>query len=117
MVCPLLSQQAAEPDTLEISVELRNEGEREAEETVFLFVRDKVASVSRPLLELKGYAKQKLRPGDSATVRLKLPAAELRFIGPALEPVYESGALEILVGPSADRAGLLSAAVELLGGS
>ena len=48
---------ATAEDSIEVSVDVTNEGARAAEETVFLFVRDRVASVSRPTLELKGVTK------------------------------------------------------------
>ena len=86
----------------------------QAEETVFLFTRDPVASVARPLLELRGFAKIRLAPGESGTVRLSLPAADLAFLGVDLQPVFEPGKLEILVGPSAERATLLSTEVMLV---
>ncbi len=104
---------AEDIDTLQIRVDVRNEGARAAEETVFLFTRDKVASVARPLLELKGFAKISLPPGESGTVALSLRAGELRFLGLDLEPVFEPGEVEILVGPCADRSKLLSATVQL----
>jgi beta-glucosidase len=100
-------------DTMQIRVDVRNEGARAAQETVFLFTHDKIASVARPLLELKGFAKIDLRPGESGSVTLSLRAAELRFLGPGLEPVFEPGEVEILVGPCADRAQLLAATVHL----
>jgi beta-glucosidase len=100
-------------DTMQIRVDVRNEGTREAQETVFLFTHDKVASVARPLLELKGYAKITLRPGEAGTVALSLPATELRFLGLDLEPVFEPGEVEILVGPCADRSQLLATTVHL----
>lgn len=103
-----------EHETLQVSVTLRNVGTREAEETVFLFIHDKVSRVTRPLLELKGYAKLRLAPGAIGTVTLELPATELTYLGPDLQPLYEPGEVEILVGPSADRTGLLRQAVELL---
>jgi len=96
-----------ENDTIGISVDVTNTGQRAAEETVFLFTRDKVASVARPLLELKGFAKISLRPGETGTVAMSLPASALRFIGPDLAPVFEPGEVEILVGPCADRSRLL----------
>ena len=96
-----------ERDALKISVRLRNVGAREAEETVFLFVRDKLSPVTRPLLELKGYAKLRLMPGEAGSVELELPAAELRYLGPDLQPLFEAGEVEILVGPSAEQTGLL----------
>jgi beta-glucosidase len=100
-------------DTMQIRVDVRNEGARAAQETVFLFAHDKIASVVRPLLELKGFAKIDLRPGETGTVTLSLRAAELRFLGPDLEPMFEPGEVEILVGPCADRAQLLAATVHL----
>ncbi len=105
---------AGEKDGFTVSVALNNRGARTASETVFLFVRDKLASVSRPLLELKGFDRITLRPGESGAMTLRLPAGELRFPGPDLEPLFEPGEIEILVGPSADRARLLSATVRLI---
>jgi beta-glucosidase len=105
--------QVSERDTLEVRVDVTNEGGRRAEETVFLFVHDKVASVTRPLLELKGFGKIALEPGASGTVTLQLPAAELRFLGLDMKPVFEAGEVEVLVGPCADRAKLLVTSVKL----
>jgi len=102
-----------EQDLLTISVTLRNVGAREAEETVFLFIRDKVSRVTRPLLELKGFAKLRLMPGVAGVLKLELPAAELRYLGPDLQPVFEAGEVEILVGPSAETTGLLRQTIEL----
>jgi beta-glucosidase len=80
---------------------------------VFLFTHDKVATVTRPVLELKGVGKVTLRPGETKTVRIALPASELRFLGRDLTPVFEPGEVEILVGPSADRSQLLVQTVVL----
>jgi beta-glucosidase len=102
-----------EQDLLKISVRLRNIGAREAEETVFLFVRDCLSRVTRPLLELKGYAKLRLMPGEAGSVKLELAAAELRYLGPDLQPLFEAGEVEILVGPSAEQTGLLRQTIEL----
>jgi beta-glucosidase len=104
---------AEDIDTLQIRVDVRNEGTRAAQETVFLFTHDKVASVAPPLLELKGFAKISLRPGQTGTVSLSLRAADLRFLGIDLEPVFEPGEVEILVGPCADRSRLQVATVRL----
>jgi beta-glucosidase len=100
-------------DVLKVEVDVINRGTREAEETVFLFVHDKVASVSRPKLELKDFAKIRLAPGASGTVSLALHGSELCFLGMQLQSVFEPGELEILVGPYADRSQLLAAIVQL----
>jgi beta-glucosidase len=104
---------AEDIDIIKIRVDVRNDGARAAQETVFLFTHDKLASVARPLLELKGFAKIELRPGEEGTVNLSLRAADLRFLGLDLEPVFEPGEIEILVGPCADRAQLLAATLRL----
>ncbi len=104
---------AEDIDTLKIRVDVRNEGRRAAQETVFLFTHDKVASVSRPLLELRGFGKIDLGPGETGTVTLSLRVEDLKFLGLDLTPVFEPGQVEILVGPCADRARLLCATVDL----
>jgi beta-glucosidase len=101
-------------DALTIQVDVTNRGAREAQETVFLFSHDKVASVSRPKLELKGFGKISLLPGETGTVTLSLSAAELCFLDMQLKPVFEPGEVEILVGPCADRTQLLAATVKLV---
>jgi len=107
-------QQAVESDLIEVRVDVTNDGPHAAEETVFLFTRDKVASVARPLLELRGFAKIRLDPGATGTVEMSLDAAELRFLGVDLKPVFDPGRVEVLAGPCADRARLLLAEVELV---
>lgn len=102
-----------EDDTIRVSVDLTNEGKSIAQETVFLFVHDKLASVARPVLELKGFGKISLRPGEMGSVKISLLASDLRFLGPDLRPVFEPGEVEILVGPCADRSRLLLAVIRL----
>lgn len=91
-----------------------NHGPREAEETVFLFSHAKVASVSRPKLELRGFGKIQLKPGERGTVTMTLRATDLSFLGTDLKPVFEPGEVEILAGPCADRTQLLAALVQLV---
>jgi beta-glucosidase len=109
----LSRESVTENDSVTVRVDVTNEGTRTAEETVFLFVHDRLASVARPLLELKGFGKIRLEPGRSGTVTLPLAARDLRFLGLNLEPVFEPGEVEVLVGPCADRSRLLSATLHL----
>jgi len=104
-----------ERETIEVHVDVKNEGTRAAQETVFLFTHDRVASVTRPLLELRGFGKITLKPGDTGTVHLRVHATELRFLGVEMTPVFEPGEVEIFVGPSADRTRLLKTSVQLVG--
>ena len=96
-------------DTVDVSIDVTNDATRTAEETVFLFVRDRVASVARPVLELKGVTKVVLEAGATATARFRLPVTALGFLGLDLEPVLEPGEIDIFVGPDADPARLVSA--------
>jgi beta-glucosidase len=103
----------SERETIEARVDVANVGDRAAEETVFLFIRDRVASVTRPLLELKGFGKIALAPGERGSLTLSMPASELRFPGRDLTPVFEPGEIEVLLGPCADASKLLVRTVVL----
>ncbi len=101
---------------LTIEVDVINKGPVAGEETVFLFARDLVASVARPLLELKDMAKLALRSGEAKTISFTLPAAALSFPGGDLKPILEPGEFRLFAGPSADPRKLLSIAVRALPG-
>jgi beta-glucosidase len=102
--------------TLQVQVDLTNEGARTACETVLVFTHDVVATVSPPLLRLAGFGRLELPPGKTGTVSIAVPAQRLQFLGTDLSPVFESGVAEILVGPRANRADLLVGTVLMQGG-
>jgi beta-glucosidase len=104
-----------ERETAVVRVDVTNEGRRAAEETVFMFTHTKLAPVTRPLLELKGFAKIRLQPGESGTVTLLLPMRELRFLGLNLQTLFPSGEVEVLVGPYAQRSQLLVGTLRMTG--
>lgn len=105
--------EARETDSFTVKVTVINHGLRPASETVFLFTHDKVATVSRPLLELKGFDRIALRPGESGVVSFILPVEALKFPGIDFAPLYEPGEIEIFAGPSADVSRALSVKVRL----
>ena len=100
-------------DTIEVSLAVHNESALAGEATVFLFARDPVASIARPVLELKGVQKAFLAAGGRTEVTWRLPVKDLSFVGPNFAPVLEPGRFEIHVGQSADPGGLRSCVVEL----
>ena len=104
----------ARSGTLAASVDVANEGGHTAEETVFLFCHDRLASVTRPLLELKGFAKITLAAGARGTVTLALKGTDLCFPGADLAPLFEPGEVEIFLGPAADRTRLVGATIRLV---
>ncbi|RNL95281.1 beta-glucosidase BglX [Sinomicrobium pectinilyticum] len=89
-------------DTLTITAKVTNTGERDGEETVQLYVHDKVASITPPVKELKRFRKIFLRKGESKNVTFSLSAEDLKFYNQDLEWVYEPGAFEFFVGGSSD---------------
>ncbi|MFO1046909.1 MAG: glycoside hydrolase family 3 N-terminal domain-containing protein [Geminicoccaceae bacterium] len=101
-------------DRIAIEVEIENEGALAGEETVFLFISDPVASVARPLLELRGVARIALAAGMRGTVGFELSSRDLQFLGPDLTVRLEAGTFEIHVGPSAASASLLKTSVRLV---
>jgi beta-glucosidase len=89
-------------DIVTIEITVRNVGARAGEETLFFFIRDLVASIARPVLELKGFAKIALEPGESGVLGFPLPAVSFGFPGPDFKPLLEPGVFEVSVGSSAD---------------
>ncbi len=101
-------------DCVEAQIAVHNNGEVAGEATLFLFVRDPVASIARPVLELKGVRKIVLAAGQVGHVMWRLPVEDLSFIGPGLNLLLEPGRFEIHVGQSADPNELLSCVIELM---
>lgn len=97
-----------------IEVDAINKGDMAGEETIFLFIHDPVASIGRPLLELKTMAKAKLAPGERTTVHLQLKGEDLCYPGLDFKPLFEPGDVEILIGPSADPRGLLRLTLRMM---
>lgn len=101
-------------ERLRVEVDIANEGEREGEATALLFIRAPVSRIARPLLELRGMGKLTLAPHSSGTLVFDLSTDDLRYLDGNLQPALEAGELEILVGPSADRASLLKTVLRIL---
>jgi beta-glucosidase len=87
--------------TLVVSATLTNSGDRPGAETVQLYVRDLVGSVTRPVRELKGFQKIHLNPGEQRTVRFELPVCQLGFTGLDMKYTVEPGDFKVWVGPNA----------------
>jgi beta-glucosidase len=87
-------------ETLTVDVTLSNTGAVDGDEVVQLYIRDPYASVTRPVLELKGFVRVSVPPGASKRVTFDVPAGQLGFHGRDLEYVVEPGILEVFVGTS-----------------
>jgi len=87
-------------ETVRFSVELTNRGEVAAEEVVQLYTRDLVASVTRPVKELKGFRRVSLEPGQTTTVDFDLHTDDLAFYGRDAKLITEPGAFHVWIGGS-----------------
>jgi len=93
-----LQTTVAADGTILASVQVTNSGKYAGEEVVQLYMRDKVASLVRPVQELKGFKKINLKPGESTQVAFTLTAAELGFYTDKGAFVVEPGDYDIMVG-------------------
>lgn len=87
-------------DTLSVTVDVTNTGARAGDEVVQLYTRDQVASVTRPIKELKGFRRIHLAPGETQSVAFRLAARDLAFWGLDQRWVVEPGWFTVSVGPS-----------------
>lgn len=87
---------------VQISAEVTNSGGREGEEVVQLYVRDVVASVTRPVQELKGFKRIRLAAGETKTVSFRLSMSQLGFYDQDMAFVVEPGEIKVMVGSSAE---------------
>ncbi len=101
-------------DTLTVTVDVANSGDRIGDEVVQMYVQDEVGSVTRPLKELKGFSRISLRPGERRTVTFRLRADDLAFYDASARRVTEPGFFKVFVGTSS--ASGREARFELLGG-
>jgi len=86
--------------TVAISVDVTNTGARTADEVVQLYVRDVEATVARPVLELRGFRRVTLEPGECTTVTFTLSVEQFAYVGADRRRVVEPGAIDLLVGTS-----------------
>ena len=83
-----------------VSVNVTNTGRRAGDEVVQLFLHDQVASVTRPVKELRGFARLHLRAGERQRVDFKLGPADLGLYDRDGKRVVEPGKFDIMVGAS-----------------
>lgn len=86
-------------DTLVVTATVTNVGNRKGSEIAQCYVRDLVGSMTRPVKELKGFAKITLQAGEAQPVRFEIPAATLCFYGPHMETIVEAGDFKVWIGP------------------
>jgi len=89
-------------ESLTITAELVNSGDREATEVVQLYLRDLVGNVTRPVKELKGFRRVRLKPGEARTVAFDIHTDDLAFYGRAMRRMTEPGRFYAWIGGSSE---------------
>ena len=89
-------------ESITVSVELANTGTRRGDEVVQLYIQDVVASMTRPVQELKGFRRVTLDPGERRRVEFALGAKELGFLNQSLKWVVEPGEFRVRVSNSSE---------------
>ena len=85
---------------IKASVNVTNNGSREGTEVVQLYIRDLVGSISRPVKELKDFARITLKPGETRTVEFTINADKLKFYNSELHYDCEPGDFDLMIGPN-----------------
>ena len=97
-----------------VTVEVTNTGKMAGDEIVQMYIRDEVSSVTRPIKELKGFARVHLAPGETKTVQFPITPDKLSFLNEDMNRVVEPGTFSIMVGPSSRSERLLTVKLEIL---
>lgn len=88
--------------SVEISIDVRNTGNVKGDEIVQLYINDEAASVTRPVKELKGFARVSLEAGETKTVIFTISPKQLGFYDMSMSFVVEPGNMNIIIGSSAE---------------
>ncbi|MEM2749639.1 MAG: glycoside hydrolase family 3 N-terminal domain-containing protein [Candidatus Bathyarchaeia archaeon] len=88
--------------SVRVQVDVKNVGGRRGDEVVQLYIHDQIASVARPIKELKGFKRITLEPGEQKTVTFTLGPEELSFYDINMDLVVEPGLFEVMVGSSSE---------------
>jgi beta-glucosidase len=101
MSAPRLSAaKIAQAATIDVEVDVTNSGKRAGDEVVQIYVHDQVASVTRPVKELKAFRRIALAPGETKTVRFTLGPEAFRMWDIDMKEVVEPGLFDIMAGPN-----------------
>jgi beta-glucosidase len=85
-----------------VSVEVTNTGDRAGDEVVQLYIRAEVSKTTRPVMELKGFRRITLKPGEKQIVTFDLGPDQLSYHGLDMIRVVEPGKFQVMVGGSSD---------------
>ncbi|OHX64073.1 glycoside hydrolase family 3 N-terminal domain-containing protein [Flammeovirga pacifica] len=99
--------------TFTVSCDVENIGKVEGEEIVQVYIRDDYSSVTRPVKELKAYAKVALKAGEKKSISFELTTQDLAFFDQSMDWIVEKGTFTIMVGSSSRDKDLSKVALEV----
>ena len=102
--------------TAKVSVDVTNTGKREGDEVAELYVHPKVSSVTQPVMQLKGFERITLKPGETKKVEFAVTPEMLSILNVDMHRVVEPGVYELMVGPSSDKTTATKLTVQTEGG-
>ncbi len=94
------SKKLSANDSIIVSAVVKNTGDRAGVEIAQLYIHDDVASVTRPVKELKGFQRVSLKPGESRRVEFVLRPDLLKFYNLSMQYTVEPGRFDVFVGPN-----------------
>ncbi|MCM1190870.1 MAG: glycoside hydrolase family 3 C-terminal domain-containing protein [Butyrivibrio sp.] len=98
-----ISEQEIEPDAkVRIEAVIANNGERQGEEVVQLYLRDRFASMTRPVKELAGFQRISLEPGEKKKVIFQVAASQTAFLDKDMRWCIEKGMIDVEIGSSSE---------------
>ena len=93
-------------------VDVTNTGGRDGTEVVEMYIHQKQATVTQPVMALRGFERVNLKTGEKVTVDLPLTHESLAMLGADMKPVVEPGAFEVMVGPNSAETQTVTLTVE-----
>jgi beta-glucosidase len=96
----LSKKQMQATDTCFVSFDLKNIGDRDGEEVVQLYIHDELASLARPIMELKGFQRITLKKGEHKRVQFAISKEAIAMYNLQMEKIVEPGNFRIMIGAS-----------------
>lgn len=115
ITAPVLSKATiSDKENVKVSVKVSNTGKVEGTEVVQLYIRDVYSSATRPIKELKDFARVSLKPGESKTVEFIVTPDKLAYFDKAMKYGVEKGTFEVMVGSSSRDKDLKKVSFEVI---
>jgi beta-glucosidase len=89
--------------TAKVSVDITNSGSREGDEVPELYIHQRIAEVTQPVMKLEGFHRITLKPGEKKTVEFTITPDMLSMLNIDMHRVVEPGVFDVMVGPSSDQ--------------